>query len=293
MNSTKKRLAYIEGWGSAVLNTGLFAVKIWFGLAIGSVAMVADAWHTLSDTLTSLVVVLGFWVAGRPKDREHPFGHGRAELVGCVIVGTVLVVVGLRFLAASYSRLVDRQSVQFGAAAIIVFACSALVKEGSAQFALRAGKRVGSKILVADGWHHRSDAVASALIVVGALVGQRLWWVDGALGILVSLLILYAAYDVLREAWTSLMGESADADLERTIRGAVNSTAPNATDTHHIHVHRYGDHVEVTLHLELPESLSLKDSHDAVTRVERVLRDVLDIEPTIHFEPARKTLPHP
>src|SRR5512137_2886387 len=96
-----RSLGYIEGWASIVLNTSLFFVKYWAGTRFGSVAMVADAWHTLSDTLTSVVVVVGFFIASRPADRGHPFGHGRAEPIGAVIIATLLAVVAVNFMTES------------------------------------------------------------------------------------------------------------------------------------------------------------------------------------------------
>ncbi|NLJ45791.1 MAG: cation diffusion facilitator family transporter [Treponema sp.] len=128
MVDEKRNLGYLEGALSAVLNTLLFGLKIWVGSAAGSVAMIADAWHTMSDTLTSLVVVLGFWVSSRPGDRKHPFGHGRAELVAAVVIGTLLGVVGANFLKDAIVQLRERRGAEFGAAAVIVFAVSVLLK---------------------------------------------------------------------------------------------------------------------------------------------------------------------
>jgi cation diffusion facilitator family transporter len=263
-------------------------LKLWVGRAAGSVAMVADAWHTMSDTLTSLVVIAGFWLAARPTDREHPFGHGRAELIGALVIGTMLGLVGFNFLRESWRQLRDHQAVQFGLTAMIVFAVSVLVKEALAQFSIRAGRRVRSQALIADGWHHRSDAFASALIVIGALAGRYFWWVDGVLGILVSLLILYAAVEIVRGSASILMGERPDTELAGRIAGLVAEHTPAISNIHHLHVHRYGDHVEVTLHVTMPEALSLKEAHDLSSILEERIRDTLKVEPTIHLEPRRE-----
>ena len=98
MNDQKQQLGYLEGWLSSVLNVVLFGLKLWVGMMAGSVAMIADAWHTLSDTLTSVIVLVGFWISGKPKDKEHPFGHGRAELIGAIIIAILLALVGFSFL---------------------------------------------------------------------------------------------------------------------------------------------------------------------------------------------------
>ena len=287
MRNLKQRMGYLEGLLSVGINTTLFAFKIWVGLAAGSVAMVADAWHTLSDTLTSLVVILGFWIASRPRDRGHPFGHGRAELIAAVVIGTMLGLVGVSFLRDSWVQLRDHRSARFTLAAVIVFLVSVAVKEALARFSIRLGKRFQSRSLIADGWHHRSDALASALILLGALFGRSLWWLDGVLGILVSLLILYAAFDIIRSAADPLMGEEADGELRNRIARLVAEHAPQATDVHHLHVHRYGDHVELTLHARLPAGYTLKQAHELSSLLEERIRATLQLEPTIHLEPRR------
>ncbi len=157
MLESSKKLGYTEGIVSIIVNTLLFGIKIWVGLAASSVAMTADAWHTLSDTLTSLVVILGFWISSRPKDEEHPFGHGRAEVIASVVIATLLAVVGVSFFKNSVHELIVRQNANFTTLSLVVFAVSAVIKEGLARFSLWAGKKTKSQSLIADGWHHRSD----------------------------------------------------------------------------------------------------------------------------------------
>ncbi|MBN1562791.1 MAG: cation transporter [Anaerolineae bacterium] len=287
MTTEKQRLGYVEGWLSAIVNTVLFGFKLWAGMSLGSIAMIADAWHTLSDTLTSAVVLFGFWIAGKPKDKEHPFGHGRAELVSAIIIGTLLAVVGLNFLQDSYEQLRNHHAVTFKLIGILVFVLSILLKEALAQFSIWAGKKINSQALLADGWHHRSDAIASALIVVGGLFGAKFWWIDGVLGLGVSLLIIYAAFSIIKDAADSLLGEPMTAELEQQIFQVVQETAPETSELHHTHVHRYGDHTEVTFHIRLNAAYPLHQAHAIVTTIEQELRRQLHIEPTIHAEPTK------
>jgi cation diffusion facilitator family transporter len=112
--------------------------------------MTADAWHTLSDTLTSLVVILGFWISGRPKDEEHPFGHGRAKVIAAVVIATLLAVVGASFFRDSIRQLIERKNAAFSTLSLIIFSISVLVKEALARFSLWAGKKTQSQSLVAD-----------------------------------------------------------------------------------------------------------------------------------------------
>lgn len=285
MNLKPQKLGYLEGWLSTVVNIVLFGLKYWVGVKADSIAMKADAWHTLSDTLTSVVVIVGFWISNKQPDEEHPFGHGRAESIGAVIIGTLLFVVGATFFKESIERLIHRQGVQFSTFAVIIFFISVIIKEAMASFAIWAGKKIDSQSLIADGWHHRSDAVASGLIVIGALLGRYFWWIDGVAGILVSLLIFYATYDILKHSMSSLLGERHQLGFKSKLIELISKHSSIVTDIHHIHVHKYGDNVELTFHIYLPETMLLRDAHEIVSRLEDAIRNEMKMEATIHFEP--------
>jgi len=281
-----KSLGYIEGWSSVFINTALFGFKYWAGTRFGSIAMIADSWHTLSDTLTSVVVIIGFWMSSRPADKAHPFGHGRSEAIGSVVIATLLAVVGFTFFKEAVLRLQKAQSASFGMSAVIIFLASLSIKEGLARFSIWAGRKINSSSLIADGWHHRSDAIASGLIVAGFLVGRFFWWIDGALGIGVSLLIFYAAFDIMRSSFNILLGEKPSEELVKKIYALIRSDSPAATHFHHFHIHRYGDRAELTFHLDFPADMSLRDAHDFASRIETLIRRELRYETTIHIEPS-------
>ncbi len=280
----KKQLGYLEGLVSILINLILFLLKLWVGLITGSVAMVADAWHTISDSLTSIIVVLGLLISDKPADDQHPFGHGRAESISAIIIGTLLVVVGFNFIVDSIKRLLYFQSMEFKAVAIYVFLISVVVKEALAQFSFWAGKKTGYSSLVADGWHHTSDAIASLVIVFGVFATRHYWWVDGVLGIIVSLLILYMAYQIIKKNAGNLLGEKIEDELEPKIRKIVSDISPEVSDVHHFHLHRYGDHIELTFHICLTPKMELEKAHKIATLIEEKIRNELKIETTVHIE---------
>ncbi len=280
------RLSYIEGWLSLVFNTILFGLKYWAGLTSGSVAVIADAWHTLSDSLTSIVVLVGTKISSKSADEDHPFGHGRAELIASIMIGMLLAIVGINFLIESIERLRNHQTASYGWLVIIVFVISVIVKEGLAQFAIRAGKKTESKALMADGWHHRSDAIASVVILIGVFAGRYFWWIDGVMGILVAILILYATYEIMKQSVNPLIGEKADDELINNLAEITGGVIKNGFDLHHIHVHRYGSSTEVTFHIRFLSEISFREAHQNVTVIEKKLKEDLNIEATIHFEPA-------
>mgnify|MGYP000639841812 CR=1 FL=1 len=283
----KKKLGYLEGYLSIFVNLLLFLFKFVVGRQVNSVAMVADAWHTLSDCLTSVIVVVGFWMASRPADSRHAFGHGRSESIASIIIGTLLAVVGLSFLYESIVKIIQHQGMGFSQLAVIVFAISAVLKEGLAQFAFWTARKTEASSLRADAWHHRSDAIASILIVVGALFSQRLWWLDGVLGIGVSLLILHASYDIIRSSASYLMGEVPSGERVDRVRSQVKKEFPELEGIHHVHVHQYGDHHEVTAHLTVPGTMSVDEAHSIASRIEEIVKQEFNGDATVHVEPEK------
>lgn len=278
-------IGYLEGTISIILNNLLFGLKYWVGIKTFSIAIIADAWHTLSDSLTSLVVIIGFKVSSKPADKKHPYGHGRAEIISSVIIGTLLAVVGVNFLIASIQKFINHQSASYGNLAVIVFIISVIVKEGLAQFSMRAGKKINSQSLIADGWHHRSDALVSLMVLVGIFIGEYFWWVDSIMGIIVSLVIFYTTYIILKESISILIGEEPSEDLEVEIRKIVTNSVSHDVKLHHLHSHKYGDNRELTFHIRLPVDMKLEDAHRITEKLEKKIKEEMNIETTIHAEP--------
>lgn len=284
----RHRAVTVMSWFAIVVNVVLFGFKFRIGAAIASVAIVADAWHTLSDSLSSLVVLAGARTARKPADCEHPFGHGRAELIAAVVVGAFLAAVGFNIILDSIGQLRSAQPTSFSTAALFVCLASVVVKELLAQGSFRVARVVGSPAVRADGWHHRSDAVTSLLIALAILFGGAAWWLDGALGVVVALFLLYAAYGVIREGSAPLLGESPSRAILTTMRAIAQRTSPKLGHIHHVHIHRYGDHTELTCHVRMDGELSVDEAHSVVKRYESALRDELKVEPTVHVDPRQR-----
>lgn len=285
MEKHKTTVGYIISSLSIVLNIVLFIIKYWVGVLSASVAIVADAWHTLSDTLTSLVVLISFKISSVPPDKKHPYGHGRAELIAALVVGILLAVVGFNFFVESIHRLIDRQAAAYGTLALIVIAASVVSKEAMAQVSIRAGRRTNSRSLIADGWHHRSDAISSLLIFIGIAAGQRFWWTDGVLGLVVSLLIFHATFGILKDAISALLGEEPDEEEIARIISLSSQLTPHDLHVHNPRVHDYGQHRELTLHIYLPADMRLSEAHEIVTALENAIKKEMGIEATVHIDP--------
>ena len=285
MMKRKNTIAYIEAVSSILLNIILFGFKFWIGIISSSVAMIADAWHTLSDSFSSIIVLFGINISNKPPDKEHPYGHGRAELIATVIIGIILAFIGCNFLIASIRKFYSHQAASFGEPAIIITAISVVVKEIMARFAIWGGKKTGSKLLIADGWHHRTDSFSSLVVLFGIFLGKFYWWADSFLGLIMSLLIFHAAFEILKDSISALIGEKPDQELTDKLVELIKSRIHSPVHLHHLHLHNYGDHKEVTFHIELPPKMSLKEAHKIADEMEILIRSELKIESTIHIEP--------
>ncbi|MBC8184529.1 cation transporter [candidate division KSB1 bacterium] len=284
MKNESKKLSYIEGWLSIIVNVLLFGLKYWAGIVTGSIAIIADAWHTLTDSISSIIVLIGVKVSSKPADKNHPFGHGRAELIASLIIGILFAIVAFSFIQQSIEKLKNREAVVFGTFAIVVTIISIVSKEALAQFAFWAGKKTGSTILKADAWHHRSDAISSVIILVGIFLGKYFWWIDGVLGIIVALLIFYATFEIFRDSINPMLGTSPDKNLIQKVEHICQRINSN-TQAHHFHIHEYGNHTELTFHIYLPNEICLDEAHKISEQIEVKIRKNLAIESTIHMEP--------
>ncbi|MFP4527327.1 MAG: cation diffusion facilitator family transporter [Candidatus Kapaibacterium sp.] len=281
----KSRYGLYVAWTSIIGNGILFVIKYLAGVEANSIAMQADAWHSLSDTFSSVIVIIGFWMAARPADREHPFGHGRAESVAAIVIATILGVVGINFMVDSIGRFSDAQSAEYSTFAIIIFSISIIVKEILAQVSFHAGKKLKSESLRADAWHHRSDAITTLLIVVGSLIGSQWWWLDSVLGIIVSLVLLYATFEIMRTAMSVLMGKKPDDAMIQQIKDNILKVDGCLDDVHNIKVHSYGDVRELIVDVRMPPDMSVFDAHELATVIERQLYEKMELRTTVHIEP--------
>ncbi len=277
-------MMFTEGLASIALNIFLFIYKYIVGMSIGSLAIIADAWHTLSDCLSSLIVVVGGIYAKKPADEEHPFGHGRAELLASFIIGVMLSVVGFSFFLEAITKFSSKSLVHFNNSAIIVMAVSVILKEMLAQYAFWGFRKTKSYSLSADGWHHRTDALTSLIILIGILFAKDAWWMDSLLSFLVSLVIFYVAFDIIRVSIKKMIGEAPTKELIDSIKKIVDANNENSETVHHFHIHRYGEHVELTFHMRFKNDTTILDADKRTRKIAEDIREKLNIEPTIHIE---------
>ena len=288
MNKTKA--GYTEGIVSIIINTVLFVLKMWASIATGSIALAADAWHTLTDSISSLVLIVAIKLSTKKADKEHPFGYGRWEQIASIFIAFILGIIAYDFLNDSIVQFNNKEKVEYGTIAVVVTIISIVVKELLAQYAFYIARKTDNIGVKADGWHHRSDALSSVVVLIGILFAKQFWWIDSVLGMIIALMLFYATFKILKETTTKLLGEEPSQDLIDKIQDEVMKAYNEDLKLHHFHIHNYIVHKELTLHIRLKKDLTIENGHQIATNIEKIIKEKFDIEATIHVEPLREYL---
>jgi len=288
----RARVGLLEGWVSVGVNVGLFALKMVLGVMSNSVSLIADAAHTLSDSLTSIVVIFGFRLASRPPDEQHPFGHGRIENVSAVVIAVLLGVVSVEMLMASVNRLFHPRPLRADLWIIGVLIGTIILKELLYRFSRDLAAMIDSDVLRADAWHHRSDML-STILVLAAFIGAQ-WhavWLDGTMGIGVAIIIGVAAAVSMRAAVGPLIGGRAPEELYREIE-EIARAPEEVRAVHDILVHRYGATNIISLHIEVPDTESPMRLHDLSEEIEEKLAARFPGHAIVHVDPINRDHQH-
>ena len=285
------KYAYLEACVSIVCNSILFVFKLFLGMLINSIALISDSFHTLSDTLSSIVIILGFRAAKKVPDKEHPYGHGRFEYITMLVIAILLFIAAFEFIWESVTRIMENVEIIINENLLIVgivVILTAFIKEAMARFSISIGKKIDSPALIADAWHHRTDALTS--IAVGmAIIGTyfNLQILDPIFGIIVSLFIIYTAVMLFRQSTDTLVGKSPDKDTLYAISNAAN-TVSGVCGTHKISVYDYGQTKIVSLHVEVECDISAEKAHNIAQAVEDRIVQMTKSPTIVHVDPDKE-----
>lgn len=278
----------------SVANAALMAIKFVAGILGHSSAMIADAVHSLSDFATDLIVLVLVHISAKPQDESHDYGHGKYETMASFIVGLALVAAATGIMMSGGSKLVDwfhgEQLQSPGRLALWAALLSILVKELLYQYTVRHGKHINSQALVANAWHHRSDALSSigAAIGIGGaiLLGDRWTVLDPIASIVVGLMLVKVAVTLLRSSMGELTESSLPADVEQEIESIICSF-PDVSQPHNLRTRRIGNRIAIEAHVRMDGTLPLTLVHERATSIERAIKQRFGSEThvTLHMEP--------
>lgn len=269
-----------------LLNVLLFAGKFFAGTISKSVSITADAFNNLSDAGSSVITLLGFKLASRKPDPEHPFGHGRIEYLSGLVVSMAILLMGWELATSSFDKIRNPQPVEFSLLSAGILVVSIAVKLYMGMYNNEIGDKISSAAMKATGADCISDCVSTAVVLIAAVVGHFTGlMIDGWCGLLISVFILRAGVEAARDTIAPLLGRKPDEELVDSIYSTV-MAHPEVLGVHDLVVHDYGPgRLMITLHAEVSADRNILETHDMIDNIEVELKDTLNCEATIHMDP--------
>lgn len=293
--SREKKIRKVTLVGS-VINLLLLAFKFVAGIIGHSAAMIADAVHSLSDFITDIIVLVFVHISGKPEDESHAYGHGKFETMATLIIGVILLAVGVGIFVNGTSSIIDNFKGNIPSSpskvALIAALISIVLKELLYRYTVRVGQKLNSQAVVANAWHHRSDAYSSlgTLLGIGGAIFLGEGWqvLDPLAAVIVSLFIVRVAFQLVKPCVDDLLERSLPAETEQRIKDIILSF-PEIGSPHHLRTRRIGNNIAIEVHIRMDGNISLNEAHRLTTNVENRLKEEFG-EGThigIHMEPIK------
>jgi cation diffusion facilitator family transporter len=285
------RTLHLIAVGSIVVSLAVMGLKYAAYALTGSVALYSDALESIVNLVTAIAALVAINISSRPADKNHPFGHHKAEYLSAVLEGVLIVVAAILIFKEAYGALVAPRAFDAFGAGAAVSGLATLINGGWSAFLIRRGKALRSPALVADGWHLFSDVMTS----IGVIAGLLLAWVTGLhildplMAIAVAAYILWSGSKIAMASISGLLDEAADADIQQRIREAIKRSGDGALQAHDVRTRQAGRAIFIEFHLVVPGSMTVDAAHDICDRLEDALEaEIEGSEVLIHVEPDHK-----
>ena len=295
-NYSRQKSIYKVTWIGSVVNFLLLTFKFIAGILGHSSALVADAVHSLSDFVTDIIVIVFVKISSKPEDDDHRYGHGKYETLATALIGVALFAVGVGLLVGGATTVADVIKGEVlpspSIIALIAAGVSIVSKEILYRYTVRVGKNLNSQSVVANAWHHRSDAFSSigTLIGIGGAIflGEKWHILDPIAAIVVSVFIIKVAVDLVKPAIDELLERSLPVETEKHILDII-ASFPEVSSPHHLRTRRIGNHIAIEVHLRMDGMTTLENAHAKATEVEKCLKEKFgpDTHIGIHMEPIK------
>lgn len=292
----EKEIFRVTIWGG-IINVVLLVVKFVAGIFGHSAAMIADAVHSLTDFATDVVVLIFVHLGNKPADRGHDYGHGKYETLATAIIGTSLLAVGVLIFCSGAGktwRVIQGEMLPSpGKVALVAAVASIVLKEWAYRFTVKVGKRCQSEAVVANAWHHRSDALSSVGTMIGIggaiLLGNRWTVLDPLASIVVSVFIVRAAWQLMMESMRELT-EASLSDEDEAVIMHIAASEPGVSEVHNLRTRRVGNRIAIEMHARMLGSTPLVEAHLHATAIEHRLKEHFgpDTLVSIHLEPVKE-----
>ena len=269
-------------------NLFLFVIKFVIGTIVHSVSIQADGVNNLTDAGSNIISILSFHLANKPADKDHPFGHERTETIASLFVGILILVLGFETAKESISKVIHPGSIDFRIASVIILLISIIVKFWMYAYNKKLSKTYDSSLLEATALDSISDVCGTTAVLVSTLLSPVLHFnLDGYMGIVVSGIILYGAYGLLRDMINSLIGEAPDPELVHNIVDMI-MAHPAILGVHDVMLHNYGPNkIFASAHVEVDSSKDIFETHDHIDNIEREVKENMNIDLVLHMDPVK------
>ena len=284
--AVRSAIGKMSGAVGILCNLLLFGFKLAVGVLSGAVSITADAMNNLSDASSAVVTLVGFKLAEKPADADHPYGHARYEYLSGLAVAGLIVVIGFELAKTSLEKILHPAEVVFSLPVCIVLIGSILLKLWMGTFNRRLGKMVNSTTLLATSADSRNDAMSTTAVLLAGVLGTMFGWkIDGWMGMAVALFILYSGAMLARETISPLLGENVSPELRQEIAQLV-SSVPEVLGYHDLMVHDYGPGQRfASMHVEMDQSADPLMCHELIDNLERACLQQLSVHLIIHYDP--------
>lgn len=282
----RENYAVLSGVLGIICNLLLFLIKLVIGFAINSIAVISDAFNNLTDLGTSVVTIFGAKLSNMPPDENHPYGHGRFEYIASLVVSFIIFTVGLTLLRSSFDKIISPESVDFNMPLIIILLISISIKVWMFSYNRYIGNLINSSINRAIAHDSINDVLATTAVVIGTIFGKYVSLpIDGILGLIISILIIYSAFTIAKDSVDLILGPAPDPQVIESINAIVLS-GKGIKGAHDLVVHDYGPgRVNASIHAEVSDEANIVEIHNEIDKIEKKVKKELGISIVIHMDP--------
>jgi cation diffusion facilitator family transporter len=284
--AVREKYGILSGAVGIACNLLLCAIKFFAGMLTGAISIMADALNNLSDAGSSIVTMLGFKLACRPADSEHPYGHGRYEYLTALVIAAAILLMGVELLKSSVDKIIHPENVEFSVVSVVILVASIAVKLWMNLFNRKLGSRIDAQAMLATAADSLNDCIATAAVLAALLIGHFANInIDGFAGVFVALFVLWAGFSGARDTIEPLLGQAPDPAFVKALQTEI-AKYEEIMGIHDLNVHDYGPgRVFVSLHAEIPSDMDIMTAHDVIDKAEYEIGKGLNCEISIHMDP--------
>lgn len=286
-SKNRNSLISLSGYMGLGFNILLFLVKIIIGLFINSISVISDAVNNLTDSLASIITILGSYFSAKPADEGHPYGHGRSEYIASLLVGISIIIVGLTIAKSSIENIVNPQAISFNLPMLLILIISIGIKVYMYIYNMKIYKKIDSALNKSQALDSRNDVLMSSMVVISVILHAYFNInIEGPVGFVISIIILLSGIEIIKEMGDVLLGKEIDPELINKLRDIL-MQGEYIQGVHDIELHEYGkNQLFGTAHVEVPVNIDVYTMHEIVDKLEKKAREELQIDLSIHMDPS-------